>query len=328
MFYAPLAGISPGEVALISGSLPGGVKLSTGVMVLYSDDESFSLMTPQGHPFSGWITFSAHEAEGTPVAQVQVLMRANDPLYELGLRMGGHKMEDQMWQQTLTNLARHFGMNRAGRDERGLRGPQAAVERVQERLAQRRHPLRPVPGDRPAALAPRPVAKVNEPAASMHRRGGRVRVMNGSTYDAVVVGAGPNGLAAAVELARNGRSVAVLEAEETVGGGVRSAEVTLPGFVHDLGSAIHPLGYASPFFDNLPLEEHGLEWIHPPAPLAHPLDDGTAAMLERSTEETGATLGPDAQSVPDPHGPAWRRTLGGYRRRSRDLPACPDTRSP
>ncbi len=119
--------------------------------------------------------------------------------------------------------------------------------------------------------------------------------MNGSTYDAVVVGAGPNGLAAAVELARNGRSVAVLEAEETVGGGVRSAEVTLPGFVHDLGSAIHPLGYASPFFDNLPLEEHGLEWIHPPAPLAHPLDDGTAAMLERSTEETGATLGPDAQ---------------------------------
>jgi phytoene dehydrogenase-like protein len=115
-------------------------------------------------------------------------------------------------------------------------------------------------------------------------------------YDAVVVGAGPNGLAAAVELARNGRSVAVLEANETVGGGARSAEITLPGFVHDLGSAIHPLGYASPFFRQLPLEEYGLEWVHPPAPLAHPFDDGTAAVLERSVEETAGSLGPDARA--------------------------------
>ncbi|MDQ4042819.1 MAG: NAD(P)/FAD-dependent oxidoreductase, partial [Actinomycetota bacterium] len=114
------------------------------------------------------------------------------------------------------------------------------------------------------------------------------------TYDAVVVGSGPNGLAAAVELARNGRSVVVLEAEDTVGGGARSAELTLPGFVHDIGSAIHPLGYASPFFSTLPLEEHGLEWVHPLAPLAHPFDDGSAAVLERSVEETGRTLGPDA----------------------------------
>jgi phytoene dehydrogenase-like protein len=117
-----------------------------------------------------------------------------------------------------------------------------------------------------------------------------------NTYDAVVVGAGPNGLAAAIELARAGRSVALLEAEETVGGGTRSAEVTLPGFVHDLGSAIHPLGYSSPFLKSLPLEEHGLEWVHPPAPLAHPFDDGTAAVLERSVEETGAALGPDARA--------------------------------
>jgi len=117
-----------------------------------------------------------------------------------------------------------------------------------------------------------------------------------STYDAVVVGAGPNGLAAAVELARNGRSVAVLEAESTIGGGARSAGLTLPGFVHDLGSAIHPIGYASPFFRSLPLEDHGLRWVHPPAPLAHPFDDGTAAMLERSTEDTGASLGADAEA--------------------------------
>jgi phytoene dehydrogenase-like protein len=117
-----------------------------------------------------------------------------------------------------------------------------------------------------------------------------------SVYDAVVVGAGPNGLAAAVELARNGCSVAVVEAESTIGGGARSAETTLPGFVHDLGSAIHPFGYASPYFRSLPLEDHGLEWIHPPASLAHPFDDGTAAMLERSTEATGASLGPDAEA--------------------------------
>ena len=119
---------------------------------------------------------------------------------------------------------------------------------------------------------------------------------NGGIYDAVVVGSGPNGLAAAVELARNGRHVAVLEAQDTIGGGTRSAEITLPGFVHDLGSAIHPLGYASPFFNSLPLDEHGLEWVHPPAPLAHPFDDGTAAMLERSIPATAAALGPDAES--------------------------------
>src|SRR5215203_797933 len=127
--------------------------------------------------------------------------------------------------------------------------------------------------------------------------------MNGpQTYDAVIVGSGPNGLAAAIELARNGHRVAVLEGRSTIGGGTRSAEITLPGFIHDLGSAIHPLGYASPFFRSLPLEDHGLEWVHPSAPLAHPFDDGTAAVLERSIETTAATLGPD--------GMAYRRLMG------------------
>jgi phytoene dehydrogenase-like protein len=115
-------------------------------------------------------------------------------------------------------------------------------------------------------------------------------------YDAVVVGAGPNGLAAAVTLVQAGLSVAVFEAGETIGGGTRSAEVTLPGFVHDICSAIHPLGLASPFFRALDLEKHGLRWIHPEAPLAHPFDDGPPAMLYRTLEATGATLGGDAAS--------------------------------
>ena len=104
-------------------------------------------------------------------------------------------------------------------------------------------------------------------------------------YDAVIVGAGPNGLAASVELARNGRSVCVLEAEDAIGGGARSAALTLPGFVHDVCSAIHPLAIASPFFRQLPLAAHGLEWVHPDAPLAHPQDDGTAAVLTAALDD-------------------------------------------
>ncbi len=108
-FHGALTGIAPGDVALLDLSLPGGVRLSTGVMVLYADDESFTLMTPQGHMFAGWITNSAFERHGTTIVQAQVLMRANDPLYELGLTFGGHRKEDTFWQQTLTSLATHLG---------------------------------------------------------------------------------------------------------------------------------------------------------------------------------------------------------------------------
>jgi hypothetical protein len=108
-FYAPLTGIAPGEVALLDVSLAGRMKLSTGVMVLYADEESFTLMTPQGHMFAGWITFSASEVGSEVVAQAQVLMRASDPIFELGLTLGGHRQEDVFWQQTLTRLATHFG---------------------------------------------------------------------------------------------------------------------------------------------------------------------------------------------------------------------------
>jgi hypothetical protein len=108
-FFAPLAGIAPGEVAALDLSMPGGLKLSTGVLVLFADDESFTLMTPQGHMFAGWITFSAFVEDGETFAQAQVLMRASDPLYEIGMTFGGHRQEDAHWVHTLTSLATHFG---------------------------------------------------------------------------------------------------------------------------------------------------------------------------------------------------------------------------
>jgi phytoene dehydrogenase-like protein len=120
--------------------------------------------------------------------------------------------------------------------------------------------------------------------------------------DAVVVGAGPNGLAAAVTLAREGRSVLVVEASETPGGGTRTAELTLPGFHHDVCSAIHPLALGSPFFRSVPLESHGLRFVQPPVPVAHPLDGGRVGVLERSVIATAAGLGED--------GRAWESLMG------------------
>src|SRR5688500_12795974 len=120
--------------------------------------------------------------------------------------------------------------------------------------------------------------------------------MSEKGYDAVVVGSGPNGLSAGIELARRGLSVCVLEAKETVGGGARTIELTEPGFLHDVCSAIHPVGVVSPFFKTLPLERWGVEWVYPDVALAHPFDDGDAAVLVRSLEETGASLGEDARA--------------------------------
>jgi phytoene dehydrogenase-like protein len=117
--------------------------------------------------------------------------------------------------------------------------------------------------------------------------------------DAIVIGAGPNGLAAAIELARAGLKVRIYEANETIGGGARSGELTLPGFTHDLCSAVHPLGAGSPYFSKLPLDQYGLEFIQPPKALAHPFDDGTALTLDHSLETTSEALGQDRTTYRD-----------------------------
>jgi phytoene dehydrogenase-like protein len=121
-------------------------------------------------------------------------------------------------------------------------------------------------------------------------------------WDAVVIGSGPNGFAAAITLARAGLSVLLLEAAGRFGGGLRSAELTLPGFLHDICSAVHPLAVSSPFFETLPLGDFGLRWIHPDAPLAHPTAGGGVILLERSVDRTADNLGPDAS--------AYRKLMG------------------
>lgn len=109
-FFGPLTGIAPGEIALLNLQV-SGLPLSTGVLVLYADDESFTLMTPQGHVFAGWITFSSYTEDEITIVQIQVLIRASDPVYEFGLRfMAGHRQEDNFWKYTLIQVARHFNL--------------------------------------------------------------------------------------------------------------------------------------------------------------------------------------------------------------------------
>lgn len=137
------------------------------------------------------------------------------------------------------------------------------------------------------------------------------RLSRGNSKEASVIGSGPNGLTAAIMLARAGLRTTLFEAEPTVGGGTRTAELTLPGFLHDVCSAIHPLAVSSPVFASFPLADYGLEWIHPPIPLAHPLDDGSAAILHVNLDKTCERLGND--------GAAYRRVIAPLARRWSEL---------
>ncbi|MGQ0538608.1 MAG: phytoene desaturase family protein [Gemmatimonadaceae bacterium] len=127
-------------------------------------------------------------------------------------------------------------------------------------------------------------------------RGGASGLSSGRARDAVIIGSGPNGLSAAITMARAGHRVTVYEAAPSPGGGARSAQLTLPGFTHDICSAVHPLAAGSPYFQQLALERHGLDWIQPAAPVAHPLDGGSAVLLERSIDETASALGADREA--------------------------------
>lgn len=133
-----------------------------------------------------------------------------------------------------------------------------------------------------------------------------------AAYDVVVVGSGPNGLSAAIVAARAGLSVLVREANSTIGGGARTLELTLPGYLHDIGSAVHPMAAASPFFQSLPLSRHGLQWIQPSIPLVHPLDSEPPAILDRSIAATGLSISPDAaayERLVRPIVRDWRKLL-------------------
>jgi phytoene dehydrogenase-like protein len=145
-------------------------------------------------------------------------------------------------------------------------------------------------------------------------------------HDAVIVGSGPNGLAAAIALARAGCSIVVCEANATIGGGARSAELTLPGFLHDVCSAVHPLAASSPFFTSLPLERSGLTWIQPEIPLAHPLDDGSAACLYQDIDRTAEQLAGDSRAyrrLMKPLVPHWENLANEFLQPMLHLPRHP-----
>jgi phytoene dehydrogenase-like protein len=286
-FHAPLTGLEPGEMAIGQLEMPAGTSLTTGVVVIDISPTSFTFQTPQGHLFAGTIRFSATTVGDEVAAAIDIIFRASDPLFELAMPLGGHKQEDIFWLETLANLARALG----------VRDPQATLTRElldKDRLWANATNVIRNGFVRTQVMKLRALPGKLAGAAPMVTPTGGTRPTDARS--AVVIGAGPNGLAAALTLAEAGQRVRVLEANATVGGGCRSGELTLPGFLHDTCSAVHPLAVSSPFFRTLNLEGLGVEWIEPPVAFAHPFDDGTALTLRRSVTETAAGLGVDEEA--------------------------------
>ena len=245
---------------------------------------------------------------------------------------GANRANDRFWERTLENLATSLGVAHAGgRGAEGVRGQAAPVALRAKPAPQRgrEHGRGHRDGTRPlgAPAAGRGLsARGPAGGASVTRRG---RAGTASTPSWSV--AGPNGLAAAIELARAGRSVRIYEAADTVGGGTRSAELTLPGFVHDVCSAAHPLGIASPFFRSLDLARHGLEWVQPEAPVAHALAPGRSVVLERDLSALAEALGRDADAWARLFGPLvreWERLVPALLAPDRPAAAPPDPDGP
>ncbi len=217
LFPSGNASIAPGTTALLNLSLPGGLILATGLMVIYADDTSFSFMTAEGHILSGWITFSCFRKEASTFIQVHPLFRASDPLMELGFRLGAAAQEDRFWHETLGNLARRLGTHGEVAQQNILVDPDIQWNRFAN--------IRYSAAIRSARLYARLSAEEMFRCEKRPESERETLMPKRDDYDAVVVGAGPNGLAAAITLGRRFNAVLLLEAAKTIGGGVRSEGV-------------------------------------------------------------------------------------------------------
>ena len=283
-------------------------------------------MTPEGHALSAWITFSAYRDHDETVVQVQALERTSDPFIELSYMFGANRANDRFWEQTLENLARSLGVGLAGRRQpEGVRRPASAVEVRRQRAPQRGRPHGRRDGHRAGSLGPSAAGRgvtagtrrgpVRARARSQHDRRAEVDARSTRSSSGAVRTGSPR---RSSWRGRDGRSGST-RPPTTVGGGTRSAELTLPGFVHDVCSAAHPLGIASPFFRSLDLARHGLEWVHPEAPVAHALTPdaiGRARARPRRSRvrRSRDALGADAA--------AWASAVRSPRRRVGAPAAC------